>query len=279
MKSVAAFVAALVLAGMPLARADTPSPPAVYVALGDSFSAGPGIAPNLAVTGCLQSAVNYPHLVAAALHAAAFRDVTCSGATTGDLWQSQSPSRPAQFDALTPDTTLVTVGVGANDVGLVPLAVGCLNFGPPPYGRSCAAARTPDGADSHAERADRLAATYAAVIGEIRSRAPRARVLLVGYPTAIRPGGCPGIQPVWPVDADYLESLIVRLNAAMATGATNATFVDLFPSTRGHDVCAPPQQRWIEGAVPTSVAAPIPLHPNAAGHENAAAQVLTAAAR
>lgn len=284
MTSVAAFVAALALTVPPAlvtpqvtAGAGPTPPPIVYVALGDSFSSGAGIPPNLALTGCLRSGANYPHLIAQALPAARFRDVTCSGATTAHLTGRQLPTVPAQFDALTPDTTLVTVGIGANDVGLVSLAVACLNVAPPPFGVSCAADPA-TGPDTYTPRVDRLASTYGALVDEIRRRAPLARTVLVGYPTTIRAGGCPGVQPIWPEDADYIQSLVTRVNATMA-GTAGVTFVDLEPSTHGHDACATPAERWVEGAVPVSLAAPIPLHPNAAGHANAAAQILAALTR
>ncbi|MGW6695900.1 SGNH/GDSL hydrolase family protein [Rhodococcus sp. NPDC054953] len=283
MSPVAAVAAALVLtAPAPLgastaAQAESP-PPVGYVALGDSFSSGAGIAPNGSLGDCLRSEVNYPHLVAAAVRATTFRDVTCSGATTANLSDRQLPQTAPQFDALSPDTTLVTVGIGANDIGLVSLTTECLNVAPPPLGRSCAA--TTDTA-AYAERIDGLAPTYVGIVEEIRRRAPDARIVLVGYPDAIRPGGCPGVQPIWPVDADHVQGLITRLNTVTATAASTAgaTFVDLEPSTRGHDACAAPADRWIVGAVPTSLTAPIPLHPNAAGHANAATQVIAAVTR
>lgn len=43
-----------------------------------------------------------------------------SGATTSDLLQPSGSGRPAQLDALTLDTRLVTVTAGGNDVGYLP---------------------------------------------------------------------------------------------------------------------------------------------------------------
>jgi hypothetical protein len=52
-----------------------------YAALGDSFTAGPLIPNQLNdPIGCLRSDHNYPHLVAAALGVAEFRDASCAGA-------------------------------------------------------------------------------------------------------------------------------------------------------------------------------------------------------
>src|SRR5689334_10507712 len=62
-----------------------------YVALGDSYTAGPLI-PNQSLNplGCLRSDHNYPHLVQPSLTTASFSDVSCSGATTDDMFNAQS---------------------------------------------------------------------------------------------------------------------------------------------------------------------------------------------
>src|ERR1017187_444451 len=54
-----------------------------YVALGDSYTAGPGMLPVSATAppGCGQSQKNYPHLVASVL-GLSLTDVSCSGAKT-----------------------------------------------------------------------------------------------------------------------------------------------------------------------------------------------------
>ncbi|TLG05346.1 SGNH/GDSL hydrolase family protein [Nocardia cyriacigeorgica] len=260
----------------------------VYVALGDSFSAGFAILPLAPDSSgiCGRSAVNYPSLVAEALDAARFTDVTCGGAVSADLAAAQpdpaglGPDHAAQYDAITPDTTLVTVGIGGNDIGLVQLAASCINPLPHPAGTSCAATNTAGGRDLISENIAAFAPTYGTVIEEIRRRAPRAQIVLVGYPIGIRPGGCPGVQPIWPQDATYLQAKLDELNAAMADEAAehDATFVSLDASTQGHDSCAGPEQRWMVGAIPTGIDSITPLHPSAAGHANTARQVVAALA-
>jgi hypothetical protein len=107
-----------------------------------------------------------------------------------------------------------------------------------------------------------FAATYGTVIDRIQQLAPNARVLMVGYPTAIRNGGCYPVQPLLAPDATYIQAKIDELNAAMAqqSAAHSATYVDIRTSSIGHDSCALPGVRWLEGLVPTSDA--FPLHPN-----------------
>src|SRR5215216_5221802 len=102
---VLAAVMALVvaLAGAATARAAESS----YVALGDSFTAGPVIPLQIPPYGCLKSDHNYPHLAAPALKLPAFRDASCSGAQTKHMTEPQDVDpgpNPPQFDALDANT-------------------------------------------------------------------------------------------------------------------------------------------------------------------------------
>ena len=93
-----------------------------YVALGSSMAAGPGIRPRAegAPLCSGRSARNYPHLVAERL-SLELVDVTFSGATTAHLLADHQRGRPPQITALDGSEDLVTVTVGGNDVGYVPL--------------------------------------------------------------------------------------------------------------------------------------------------------------
>ncbi|MEP6843688.1 MAG: GDSL-type esterase/lipase family protein, partial [Pseudolysinimonas sp.] len=95
-----------------------------YVAMGSSFAAGPGLgalAPG-APAGAGQSLRNYPHLVATEL-GLSLTDVSFSGATITGLLNGETTIQgyrmPPQVDALTPDTRLVTITGGGNDVGYI----------------------------------------------------------------------------------------------------------------------------------------------------------------
>ena len=52
------------------------------------------------------------------------------------------------------------------------------------------------------------------------------------------------------------------------------TFVDTYTPSKGHDACATPERRWIEGAVPASPA--FIYHPNARGMAAEAALIVKA---
>ena len=95
------------------------------------MAAGPGIAPSApgAPRRSGRSAVNYPHLVAAELgyHLV---DVTFSGAITAHVLVERQFGAAPQADALDGTEELVTVTIGGNDAGYVPmLLAGCLPRG------------------------------------------------------------------------------------------------------------------------------------------------------
>src|SRR3954469_3865632 len=81
--------AALVVVGLGIAAPAPANPGGRYVALGDSYTAGPLI-PNQSLDplGCLRSDANYPHRVAPAV-GMSLVDVSCSGAETGDMTAAQ----------------------------------------------------------------------------------------------------------------------------------------------------------------------------------------------
>lgn len=239
--------------------------PLNYVALGDSAAAGPLIPeqdPNLA---CLRSNRNYPQAAAEVL-GADLTDVSCSGARLSDFSGQQFGLLPPQYNALSEETDLVSLTIGGNDVDLVMAALSCINLLREPHGNSCEERFTEGGAtDRIAEDIDAWEPELDQALTEIRDRAPNAEIVVAGYGTYVREGGCWPVQPVWGRDADYIQGSVNLLNDALErqTLEHGGTYVDLAEASVGHDVCAPPNERYLEGLVPTSVAAP--LHPNARG--------------
>jgi len=277
----AVAAAALTVASVAGAAATGPAaaaPGDVYVALGDSFASGPLI-PNQIHLGCTRSDRNYPHVLAGRLGAATLRDVTCSGADTRDLTSPQSlsflgqslPPAPPQLDALSADTTLVTITIGGNDTGLIGVAENCVNA--LPFGTPCTRRYIVDGVDTVAARIDAFAPAMAAAVQAIRARAPMARIVVTGYGLYIQRNGCWPAVPVYPADANWLQGLVDRLNGVIRAQAlaNGAEYVDLRTPSAGHDACRSAGAKWIEGFVPVNVAAP--LHPNARG-EAAYAQII-----
>jgi lysophospholipase L1-like esterase len=280
----AAGCATLTLAAPGRALADTGAENSgAYVALGDSYTAGPLIPLQLGLpAGCLRSDHNYPSLVRATLRSSSFRDVSCSGATTADMTGAQAVtggSNPPQLNALGEGTKLVTLGIGGNDIGFADIIKTCATTSPTePLGAACRDHYRAGGRDQVSDRIDATADKVAAVLEEIDHRAPDATVLVVGYPT-ILPATGPGCFPVVPFspgDVAYLRETEQHLNVMLAEQAQDAgaKFVDTYASSVGHDVCQLPGTKWVEGLVPTAPAAPV--HPNALGMRNSARDVLTA---
>jgi lysophospholipase L1-like esterase len=268
----------------PAAAEPEQSPVQRYVALGDSYAAGPLIPVQTGEpAGCQRSDRNYPSVVAETLEVAAFRDVSCSAATTEHITGPQEVSlgvNPPQADALTPDTDLVTITIGGNDIGFGEIVSECAQRSPQqPTGSACKDHYTAGGSDELAQRVEDAAPEVAGVLEAVEQRSPDARVLLVGYP-AILPDegpGCFPLVPFSPGDVAYLRGVQKDLNAMLADQAAGAgvDFVDTYTPSIGHDACQPPGTKWVEGLVPTAPAAPV--HPNALGMAQIGAVVADAA--
>jgi hypothetical protein len=248
---------------------------ASYVAMGDSYTAGPGIPPAspTAPAQCAQSAKNYPHQVAAWLQLS-LTDVSCSGAKTENFTDEQFPGvTPPQFSALTPTTDVVSVGMGGNDFNAFATLVekctiidyysGYLathgNVGAP-----CQEALEPFAQFVLKEDV----APSNAALAQIRALSPNAKVFDVGYPE-ITPlnGFCPTAIP-WTTGDLRWFNLIEQQGNALKRAEANAnhdTFVDTFTPSIGHNACEAVGKRWIEPLNGSLTG--VPLHPNALGQD------------
>jgi lysophospholipase L1-like esterase len=251
-----------------------------YVGLGDSYTAGPVIPVQQAnPAGCLRSDHNYPHLVALALNGAILRDVSCSGAITDNMTQSQTVqggSNPPQFNALSSGTQAVSLTIGGNDIGFVSIAENCSS--PVNSGTPCQDKYVVKGDDTIADRIAATAPKVAAVLQGIRARAPHATVFVLGY-LDILPDNGVGCYPQMPItdgDVPYLRDKEKQLNAMLqyTTVASGDVYVDTYGQSIGRDACQLPTVRWVEPVVPVNPAAPI--HPNAAGMQASANMLLAA---
>jgi lysophospholipase L1-like esterase len=274
--------AALVIAVLGAGAAQAAIGP--YVSLGDSYTAAP-LVPN--PTGnpilCGRSTNNYPSDVSRALSPSSFTDASCSSATTVDMTQSQSlqgglQTAPPQFNALTADDALVTVGIGGNDAGLLSVVEECAKLDViRPFGSACKSHYTSGGSDPNVAAVMATGPKVAAVIQGIHARASQAEVMVVGYPDGLPTNGssCWPLVPISAGDIAYINSLETSLNTVLrnAANANGAKYVDTFTSSIGHDACKSPGTAWVNGIVPTSAA--YPLHPNQTGETNMANQVVT----
>jgi lysophospholipase L1-like esterase len=249
-----------------------------YVALGDSFSAASGVLPpdSAAPFQCLRSTRNYPKVIATTT-GAQLTDVTCGAAETGDFFSPQYDNVAPQLDALTNGTRLVTMTIGGNDSGVFINAIiscgsaGLLTAG---QGSPCK-----DQYGSSFEDTIRNT-TYPSLLhalSAVRSKAPHAKVAILGYPWLLPPtGGCFPVVPVAQGDVPYLRGVQATLNDAVrrAAAATGVTYVDFTTVSEGHDACKPIGVRWIEPVLTGEH--PVIMHPNALGEAKMAAEAIEA---
>lgn len=254
-----AGVVGTLTAATPIAAATTghygPALPGTvnYVALGDSYSSGVGTGVYDPASGsCARSPLSYPPLWASEHHPADFKFVACSGATTNDV-------RGGQIAALGPGTDLVTITIGGNDDGFGIILRTCTVA---KDDSTCMAAVDAAEIFARTELPGRLSRTYAA----IRSAAPHAQVVVLGYPRLfdLAPGCADPLTPNLArrkklnEGADVLDGVIDRT----ATQQSGFSFADVRGQFAGHGVCS--VNPWINGpSVPTSVG---PYHPTQQGY-------------
>ncbi|HVK24999.1 MAG TPA: SGNH/GDSL hydrolase family protein [Actinokineospora sp.] len=268
MRSVVLTLLLLLATAIPASAA---KPTLDYVALGDSYAAGPGIpAQNGVPPGCGRSDHNYPAVLAQWLRTTAFRDMTCSGATTVHMTSPQQipgGQHQPQLNGLSRDTDLVTLTIGGNDIGFGEILARCGQEGATdPTGDPCRRYYTRDGRDVLAERVAAVAPKITRVVADIRARSPHAKILVVGYLRILPPDtGCWPAVPFAAGDTAYFDATERLLNSTIeqAAVAARARFVDPYAFSLNHDACQPPDRRWVEPLRPAAPAAPI--HPNADG--------------
>ncbi|MEU5017238.1 SGNH/GDSL hydrolase family protein [Streptomyces angustmyceticus] len=315
--AVAASVFAPAASGAPARSADRPE----YVALGDSYSAGVFVRPWDDSDGCGRSYRNYPHQVAERF-GYRLRDVTCGAAEVVDGILEPQPSDkilgpptvppeggwpelPAQLEALSADTDVVTVGIGGNSLGFGTILAKCLELGltQPLKSKPCTDHYTGSGAGAPwlADRFAQLDADFGRMMRAIHAAAPHARVAVVGYPAIVPDNsGCTFLHwnqlgSVKKGDMPWLDGLEQRLNDLLRrhSGHQNAAYVDTYGPSVGHGVCRSGDAKWMYGIrdnltgdgdqtdPPTELCDDIPgsgeactlVHPNARGLDNQAREV------
>jgi lysophospholipase L1-like esterase len=259
-------LASLILCACTQVQEATKLPPGSrYVSLGSSFAAGAGIGPIRPGTPerCGRTTNNYASLLAEKLELT-LDDQGCGGAKTEHVlgpWNEV----PAQIDAVTSDTKLVTITIGGNDLNYVGslFAASCS-----PDGRSlirptasCGSATSP-GAAGYARAEENLRAIAAAV----RLRAPQAILVFVQYVTLVPESRCNAI----PLSADAAATTreIGKQLASITERVAEESEAILLPAdqlSRSHTPCDPAP--WATGLPPDyDRAMGAPWHPNAAGH-------------
>lgn len=217
-----------------------------YAALGDGFTAAPYIGETTAKDGCLRSAGNYPSLLAAELSVNEFTDVSCFGTGTKALTQSvKSPTTkkplPAQIKAVDAATDLITIGSGIADRNLLnSLFNVCLTF--PPCGDKITVKEIEG-------QLETLEASMVSAIRDIQEQAPRAYIVVVGYPQLIpTQDSCSQLPDLAPAALDAAYIVLQRINSALQSAAqqTGGVFLNVAAISGNHHVCA--DEPWAYGS-------------------------------
>jgi len=229
-----------------------------YTALGDSYSSGTGTREYYADgTSCQRSRYAYPVIDAARL-GATLTFAACSGAKIPGVLSGQ-------LGSLNTGTRYVTVSAGGNDVGWSDVIVQCAK--PWPY--TCWSQI--DQAEAYIRNT--LPGQLNQLYTTIKSRAPYAKIVVVGYPRLFNGVECNAIARISPGEQAELNAAadLLAVTTRDRAVANGLTFVDARGPFTGHAVCD--SVEWING---TSWPLSESYHPNRNGHIGYAAIVETA---
>ncbi|EJU13819.1 hypothetical protein NRB_10320 [Novosphingobium sp. 11B] len=222
-----------------------------YVAIGSSFAAGPQLPPVKPSwpARCGQSFNNYPTLLAERFGMVLI-DRSCSGAVTDNVlgpWGEVPP----QINSVTPDTRLVTITIGGNDlsyIGNLFSATCAFNAkiiaASGAKTKACGPVRIPTEADYVRDEAQ-----LNEIARRIKATAPQARIVFVQYLTPVPPPGklCAD-TPVSETDAAIVREIGRRL--AEITGrvaqAHGTIVVEMNQSSATHTPCD--KEPWMIGS-------------------------------
>lgn len=227
-----------------------------YVALGDSFASGVGGGARRNI--CWRADEGYPVVVARRLGLdLAYQ--ACLGATIRNVERDQ-------LAAVGADTTHVSLTVGGNDIGFVPVLIECakpswMGDSDPAIDRALTALRT------------ELPGRISALLSRIRDAAPAAQVVVTAYPVLFNGEDCNALTFFSPHEMRRIGEGVDELAGVIAAAAreAGADLVDPRGAFAGHAICDPTE--WLNGV---SWPPEESFHPNAEGHASYAVQVAEA---
>jgi lysophospholipase L1-like esterase len=249
----------------------TPKGKPDYVALGSSFAAGAGLgkleegSPLL----CARSINGYPQQLARMLRLSIV-DMSCGGAVTKNLPKSGQFFQGPQIRTITPETRLVTITAGGNDIGYIgDLSLLAGRKDKTLFGwlvrSTWKGPKTAEGRDWAG-----LEAELTATLKAIHEKAPDAKVVVATYPTILPPGGTCARLGLTAGEAALMRNVGDRLAATTRAAAQKggAGVVDMNALGTAHHACS--QTPWVRGWTNASGA---PFHPTLAGAEATARAV------
>lgn len=242
------FAGVLALLGTVLTLDPAGAAGASYVALGDSYSSGVGTRTYISDgTSCQRSTYAYPYLIAQS-RGFTLNFQACSGAKIPDVTSKQ-------LGALSSGTSYVTISVGGNDAGFSSVLTECAQ---PGWMTNC------DGKINTAQSYinNTLPGALSTLYASIRSKAPNARVVVVGYPRLFQGEDCNAATWFSPSEETRLNQTADLLNSKLSAAAAAKGFAFANPTSAfiGHAVCD--DVEWLNGlSNPVSES----YHPNRTG--------------
>jgi lysophospholipase L1-like esterase len=242
--------ASLLAVAVPRAAASGPLSGATYVALGDSYASGEGLSPYEAGTDVASGPQqNQCHRSATQAYAdlsppVVLPDVTdrafwaCAGATVGDMEEVPPQSGPdeqygqvAQLSTVGATTEWITLSIGGNDVGFSAITDACIEaVVNGSVDRFSPVACSEQLATSEGELAA-LEISLESLYGQLLTRAPTARLVVVGYPRVF-----PAAYPAVPTLAGQPFCLVGEV--ALPSGSSTETVYVGLPTEDAQSVGA-----------------------------------------
>jgi len=278
--------------------------PFTYVALGDSFSSGEGVAPYLgaSTTRCDRSTRAYaawvrPRGFGSTVYALASgggnagvdnrygsdANVRSAGPFTWSFWACSGARTRQVLDGAMglENADLVTLTIGGNDAGYVDVLVQC----------GLSRCNTAAFRAQRAAKIDALKPSLEAAYRAIATEAPHARILVLGYAQPFPPThaeqSCVALR-LFAGEQDMLRALGVRLNGTIASAVAdvaesgiNIRFVPVASRFTGHEVCGR-KGAWMTGIKFSSTGFgldPGSFHPNLKGQRDGYGAAVNAALR
>ena len=236
----AGALAALALtAGLTAAPATAADPPPIYLGFGDSYAAGIGGGAYKAgpawIPACVQTAAAY----SAALGG---ENLACSGATTSDVSAIVTAAAyNSGTAAYLANASVITVTVGGNDIDAGAAAAQCAAS---TATATCKAALV----NSLAVKLPQLPGKIRAMVAVIKQKAPRARIVLTGYPRLFTANALMTEQQKTTVRTLNSAADLLNGTIALSALASRVRFVSVTNQFNNHGIgSAVP---WIVGPQP-----------------------------
>jgi lysophospholipase L1-like esterase len=231
-----------------LPAAATDSRTVQYVALGDSYAAGTAVGsfPN-----CPHSPIGYPALLDSEERIHLRANEACSGATTDEVADSQ-------LSALNRGTRLVTLTVGGADLELSAVLTACTTG----TQFDCLAA-----IDAASGGLKQLRIDLTNLYVEVADAAPRARIVVTGYPHLFEP-----VNPLFMAINDAIDQLNATIAAAVLAAdppgdGDKIFYVDVVGAFEGHGIGCQCTDPFIHNLVDeNNQPDPEAFHPTADGY-------------